>query len=110
MQKVYTNEEVFVANSSYARHHIKRRIIQQKLIPYVCAICKCDPEWNGKTLVLQLDHENGVNDDHRIENLRFLCPNCHSQEDTYAAKNRNNANRSKKGYYKEGVRYNAKHI
>ena len=46
-------------------------------------------EWLGKPLVLQLDHINGVRDDHRLENLRFLCPNCHSQTDTYGGKNSN---------------------
>jgi RNA polymerase subunit RPABC4/transcription elongation factor Spt4 len=46
-----------------------------------------EPEWNGKVLTLQVDHINGVNDDHRLENLRFLCPNCHSQTPTYAGSN-----------------------
>ena len=41
-----------------------------------------------KKLSLQLDHINGINNDHRIENLRFLCPNCHSQTETYAGKNK----------------------
>lgn len=93
-----TNEDVFVVNSTYARHHIKRRIIEQQLVPYVCAECDNDGNHNGKPLVLQLDHINGVNDDNRLENLRFLCPNCHSQEDTYAAKNRKNAARKPKRY------------
>jgi 5-methylcytosine-specific restriction endonuclease McrA len=42
----------------------------------------------GKPLSLHLDHKNGKNNDHRIENLRFLCPNCHSQTATYAGKNK----------------------
>lgn len=45
-------------------------------------------EWQGQKLVLQLDHINGKNNDHRIENLRFLCPNCHSITETYAGKNK----------------------
>jgi hypothetical protein len=45
--------------------------------------CGQGPEWNGKTLVLQLDHENGDCTDNRLENLRFLCPNCHSQTETF---------------------------
>ena len=38
-------------------------------------------------LVLELDHINGVGDDHRLENLRLLCPNCHSQTETYCGRN-----------------------
>jgi len=93
-----SDEQVFVENSQYARHHIKRRVIEQQMIPYRCASCDNDGTHNGRPLVLQLDHMNGVNDDNRLENLRFLCPNCHSQEDTYAAKNRKNAARKPKKY------------
>jgi 5-methylcytosine-specific restriction endonuclease McrA len=82
-----SNEEVFVENSTYARHHIKRRLIEENLIQYSCGCCNNIGEHNGLPLVLQLDHINGKNDDHRLENLRFLCPNCHTQQDTYAAKN-----------------------
>lgn len=82
-----TNEEVFVENSTYARHHIKRRLIEETLIPYSCQCCGNKGEHNGYPLVLQLDHINGMNNDHRLENLRFLCPNCHTQQETYGAKN-----------------------
>ena len=53
---------------------------------YKCQKCGIS-EWLGNPLTLQLDHINGVNNDHRLTNLRFLCPNCHSQTDTYAGKN-----------------------
>jgi HNH endonuclease len=49
----------------------------------VCGIS----DWHGRPLVLELDHINGAADDHRLENLRLLCPNCHSQTDTYYARN-----------------------
>jgi 5-methylcytosine-specific restriction endonuclease McrA len=49
---------------------------------YRCAICGID-EWCGKRLVLHLDHITGINNDNRVENLRLLCPNCHSQTPTY---------------------------
>ena len=82
----YTNEEVFVENSYYARHHIKKRIIKDKLLDYKCENCGNSGEHNNKPLSLQLDHKNGKSEDNRLENLRFLCPNCHSQTDTYAGR------------------------
>ena len=87
--KLKSAEEVFVQNSTYARHNLKRRILKDNLIPYKCAICGQEPVWNGKELVLVLDHINGINNDNRLENLRFLCPNCNAQQDTFAAKNKN---------------------
>lgn len=82
----FSNEEVFVENSYYARHLIKKRIISQKLLEYKCVGCGNNGNHNGKSLSLQLDHINGKAEDNRLENLRFLCPNCHSQTDTYAGK------------------------
>jgi RNA polymerase subunit RPABC4/transcription elongation factor Spt4 len=73
----------FVANSKTDRSKIKDRVIKNDLIPYLCSECGLGDEWNGKKLVLHLDHINGVNNDHRLINLRFLCPNCHSQTETY---------------------------
>ena len=84
------DEEVFVANSSYVRHHIKSRILDGKLIEYRCACCGIGPEWQGKPMPLILDHINGVNNDNRLENLRFVCSNCDSQLDTYKSRNRKN--------------------
>ena len=92
------DNEVFVENCSVARHVIKKRIIRDKLLDYKCAICGQEKIWNGKELSLQLDHINGINNDHRLKNLRFLCPNCHTQQDTYSAKNRLNALRQPKKY------------
>ena len=67
--------------------HLKERLVKEKYLEYKCAECGIT-EWNGKPLSLHLDHINGINNDHRIENLRFLCPNCHSQTNTYAGKNK----------------------
>lgn len=93
-----TIEDVFVKNSTKTRHVAKKIILERNLLKHECGICGLLPEWNNKKLVLQLDHINGVNDDHRLSNLRFLCPNCHTQQDTYAAKNRLNKDRKPKKY------------
>lgn len=74
----YTLEEILVEHSTY--HNISRlksRLVRERYLEYKCACCGID-SWLGKPISLQLDHINGVNDDHRLENLRFLCPNCHS--------------------------------
>ena len=77
------NEEIFVENSVAYRQTIRKRIITQHLIPYECAFCGNKGEWLGKPLTLELDHINGCPNDHRIENLRFLCPNCHALTPTW---------------------------
>jgi len=83
-------EDVFVVNSNYSRHSLVKRLIRLSLIQHKnCDICGLGRSWNKKRLVLQIDHINGIANDNRLENLRFLCPNCHSQTDTYGAKNRN---------------------
>lgn len=81
------DKDVFVENSTYARHNLKRRILKKNMIEYKCACCNIGPEWQGKPMPLILDHINGVHNDNRIENLRFVCSNCDTQLDTYKAKN-----------------------
>lgn len=79
--------KLFSSNGKHNRSVLRRYIIKHKLIPYKCAICGT-VEWRGKTLSLELDHINGINNDNRLENLRFLCPNCHSQTTTYGSRNK----------------------
>jgi 5-methylcytosine-specific restriction endonuclease McrA len=69
------------------RASIRKTIIKDNLIPYKCNLCEID-SWLGNKISLHLDHINGVNHDNRLENLRFLCPNCHSQTSTYVGKNK----------------------
>lgn len=84
-RKKLSDEELFTINQ-IDRKYVKKRILEKNLIPYCCEICKLT-SWQEKEISLHLDHKNGNNTDNRLENLRFLCPNCHSQTETYCGKN-----------------------
>lgn len=87
--KKYDSTDIFIENSNYSRYHLKNRILKEGLLKYECEKCLNKGDWNGEALTLQLDHINGINNDNRLKNLRFLCPNCHSQTKTFAGKNIN---------------------
>jgi HNH endonuclease len=76
-----------VLTRAKSRHTVKRRLLEAGILENVCDECGIS-DWRGKPLSIQLDHRNGIRDDHRLENLRMLCPNCHSQTETFAGKKR----------------------
>ncbi len=76
-----------VVTQSKSRLSVKRALLREGILSNKCDECGLD-EWRGKPLSIHVDHINGIHDDHRLENLRMLCPNCHSQTETYGAKNR----------------------
>ena len=85
---VYTLDEILIKDSTYTNiAQLKKRLIRENLLPYECESCGNKGEWNSKPLVLQLEHKNGDHSDHRLSNLCFLCPNCHSQTKTFAGRN-----------------------
>ena len=81
------HEEYFAKNTTHGGRNMRLRILKYNLLEYKCAKCGNTGEWLGQELILQIDHINGDHHDNRLENLRFLCPNCHTQTDTFAGKN-----------------------
>ena len=83
---IYTNEQIFIYGSTIGTSTLRKRIIQHKLKEYQCEICKID-DWNNNSISLQLDHKDGDRKNNILDNLRWLCPNCHSQTPTFCSKN-----------------------
>ena len=80
-------ENVFIENSTASQKTLRDWYIKGQYTKYICSICGQPPEWQGKPLTLILDHINGYNKDDRLENLRWVCPNCNQQLDTTNGKN-----------------------
>jgi hypothetical protein len=72
--------------SPLSQNRLRKYAKKFNLFPYVCQ-CGQLPEWNGRPLTLQLDHVSGKKDDCRVINLRWLCPNCHTQTETFGRRN-----------------------
>jgi 5-methylcytosine-specific restriction endonuclease McrA len=85
---------LFTENSTIspkaARQYIARYNKIYGWLKHECQKCRNEGFWLGKPITLQLDHKNGIGNDHRIENMRYLCPNCHSQTDTFTGRNKRN--------------------
>lgn len=79
-------EEILVENNPQNGGRLRRRLINELGWEEKCLLCGLDG-WMGKPITLELDHINGNHSDNRIENLRQLCPNCHSQTKTFRVKN-----------------------
>ena len=88
------DEEFFVLGKYRNGTSLRPRMLSCG-VPFICSICALLPEWQGSKLTLQVDHIDGDSFNNVLTNLRFLCPNCHAQTDTFG--------RSKGG---TGIKYN----
>ncbi|TSD93361.1 HNH endonuclease [Skermania sp. ID1734] len=84
-------EEILVlreVGSARTKPHLLRRALIEAGTEYKCAVCGLSDYWNDGPLTLHVDHIDGNYVDSRKENLRFICPNCHSQTANWAGRNR----------------------
>lgn len=91
----FSDEEIFRYNSPVDHATIRRRYLSGKFSEYICAICGCEPFWNGKPLVLTMDHIDGDTNNNCLNNLRWICPNCDRQLPTYAGRNKKRENQTR---------------
>jgi hypothetical protein len=82
------NEILDGKHPHYQTFKLKNRLLKEGLIENKCSKCNIT-EWDNMPINCELDHINGIRHDHRLSNLRMLCPNCHSQTSTYRGKNVN---------------------
>ena len=82
-----TEDNIFIKDSTANQTTLRTWYLKGNYTEYKCSICGQEPFWNGKELTLTLDHINGINNDDRLENLRWVCPNCDRQLDTFCSKN-----------------------
>ena len=89
-------------NVHFGYRRLKRYLIDT--YGYKCSVCGIS-EWNGESLILEIEHKDGNSDNDNEENVCLICPNCHSQTDTYKAKNKGNGRYKRKQRYQSGKSY-----
>ena len=110
IEKVVRNEDnIFIENSTASQSTLRKWYFRGDYSKYECAICHQQPFWNEKELTLILDHINGKNNDDRLENLRWVCPNCNQQLDTTGSRNPNRSIFQKKYFCEDCGKEISKH-
>ena len=84
-------EEILISNTDYQSYKLKKRLFAAKLKPIYCEECGWAKISEDGRVPLELDHINGDSKDNRFENLRVLCPNCHSLKPTHRGRNQRRA-------------------
>ncbi len=89
MPKIPLKEIIYEnKHPQYQTYKLKLRLIEDGILKNMCKCCGLENSWNGKKIELELDHIDGDSKNHNLKNLRLLCPNCHSQTETFRSKNR----------------------
>lgn len=81
-------KDILKKNSYFQSYKLKKRLFADGIKKQACEECGWNKKSNDGRLPLELDHINGDHKDNRIENLRVLCPNCHSLKETHRGRNR----------------------
>ena len=74
----------------YQSNKLRLRLLKEGIKEHKCETCGII-DWLGIPAPLELDHIDGNRHNHKLDNIRLLCPNCHAQTDTYRGKNTRNA-------------------
>lgn len=85
---LYPLEKLLVKGGTFQSHKLKRRLYSAGIKQEQCELCGWKSRASDGRIPLELDHMNGDHHDNRIENLRILCPNCHSLQSTHRGKNK----------------------
>ena len=86
VRKIPLQEILEGKHPQYQSNKLRKRLIIENIKEEKCESCGHE-EWLGKKISLELDHKDGNCYNHKIQNLRLLCPNCHAQTETYRGKN-----------------------
>lgn len=87
-RNAHTYQDIFIENSFVSQKTLRNYVKNHNIIEYKCAMCGNDGHWLNKIISLELDHIDGNNSNNLIDNLRYLCPNCHATTLTYRGKNK----------------------
>ena len=81
------DDRIYIRRDRRSSGMVRQRFRKDEPQLYHCAVCGLEPHWNGAELTLQLDHIDGDCCNDEKHNLRWICPNCHTQTDTYTGRN-----------------------
>ena len=87
-EPIFSLKEILVKGSTFQSFKLKKRLFKEGVKSVECELCHWSKKSSDGRIPLELDHINGDRHDNRIENLRILCPNCHSMQPTHRGLNR----------------------